>query len=453
MSSSYKQKSKIPRDHHSAHTYGGTSSPANRGVFGSEFRRRSAASSISNGKRGLQRNKSFNDGEDWDVNNPPSVPNSPRLGSDLGYDDVMLAGDEAGRGRSPERRNGGDALIDIDEDEQSSSPKSPDMLKRRSTVAARAEEDVCFPHENMSEIAEEDEQADKESTRARRRRRRRWPDLRVLEDWAVEEKEERTMEGIRARKVAEPLMIGGRLRPKQVAWHHDQDDALYRFSYFNEEFQNTIHSQTISELLQEKQTFRDLFIPEPPLIEESSSSSESEDDRPQPNGSAERPHIPSSIRSPTPSETPTRVSRAASQAGVEPLQPQDDSKQGSSNFSTGQSTPQPAAASREKQRRYGPRPVFWLDVMNPTDSEMKVLSKAFGIHPLTAEDIMLQEAREKVELFRHYYFVAYRSFEQDVNNEDYLEPVNMYVVVFKDGVITVSQEYFFYPRQSLKCQY
>lgn len=67
---------------------------------------------------------------------------------------------------------------------------------------------------------------------------------------------------------------------------------------------------------------------------------------------------------------------------------------------------------------------------------MKVLSKTFGIHPLTAEDIMMQEAREKVELFRNYYFVNYRSFEQDMNNEDFLEPVNMYVVVFREGVLS-----------------
>jgi magnesium transporter len=55
---------------------------------------------------------------------------------------------------------------------------------------------------------------------------------------------------------------------------------------------------------------------------------------------------------------------------------------------------------------------------------------------LTVEDIMMQEPREKVELFQSYYFVNYRSFEQDKDNEEYMEPVNMYVVVFKDGVIS-----------------
>jgi Mg2+ and Co2+ transporter CorA len=74
--------------------------------------------------------------------------------------------------------------------------------------------------------------------------------------------------------------------------------------------------------------------------------------------------------------------------------------------------------------------------MSPTETEMKVISKAFGIHPLTSEDILMQEQREKVELFKHYYFINYRTFEQDQNSEDYLEPVNLYIVVFREGVIS-----------------
>jgi magnesium transporter len=67
---------------------------------------------------------------------------------------------------------------------------------------------------------------------------------------------------------------------------------------------------------------------------------------------------------------------------------------------------------------------------------MKVIAKTFGIHPLTTEDILMQEQREKVELFKHYYFINYRTFEQDENSEDYLEPVNLYVVNFREGVIS-----------------
>ncbi|EPX74158.1 CorA family magnesium ion transporter [Schizosaccharomyces octosporus yFS286] len=80
--------------------------------------------------------------------------------------------------------------------------------------------------------------------------------------------------------------------------------------------------------------------------------------------------------------------------------------------------------------------VWWLDCLDPTDSEMRMLSKAFSIHPLTTEDIRVQETREKVELFRSYYFVCFRSFEQDPEGEDYLEPLNMYIIVFREGLLT-----------------
>lgn len=79
---------------------------------------------------------------------------------------------------------------------------------------------------------------------------------------------------------------------------------------------------------------------------------------------------------------------------------------------------------------------WWLDCYDPTDLEMKVLSKAFSIHPLTAEDIRTEESREKVELFKSYYFVCFHTFDSDPESESFLEPVNMYVVVFRDGILS-----------------
>ncbi|KAJ5539151.1 hypothetical protein N7513_007483 [Penicillium frequentans] len=85
--------------------------------------------------------------------------------------------------------------------------------------------------------------------------------------------------------------------------------------------------------------------------------------------------------------------------------------------------------------------VWWLDVVNPTEEELGAISRAFSIHPLTTEDILTQEAREKVELFKQYYFVCFRTFYQmDKTSEEFLEPVNFYMVVFRDGVLTFSFE-------------
>lgn len=83
--------------------------------------------------------------------------------------------------------------------------------------------------------------------------------------------------------------------------------------------------------------------------------------------------------------------------------------------------------------------VWWLDVVNPTEEELGAISRAFSIHPLTTEDILTQEAREKVELFKQYYFVCFRTFYQmDKTSEEFMEPVNYYMVVFRDGVLTFS---------------
>ena len=85
--------------------------------------------------------------------------------------------------------------------------------------------------------------------------------------------------------------------------------------------------------------------------------------------------------------------------------------------------------------------VWWLNIHNPTEDELHVFQRAFGIHRLTTEDIITHEAREKVELFKQYYFVCFRSFFQvDEKHEDYMEPVNVYMVVFREGVITITYE-------------
>ncbi|AMD18607.1 HBL295Wp [Eremothecium sinecaudum] len=79
---------------------------------------------------------------------------------------------------------------------------------------------------------------------------------------------------------------------------------------------------------------------------------------------------------------------------------------------------------------------WWLDCICPTDEEMRCIAKAFGIHPLTAEDIRMQEPREKVELFKSYYFVCFHTFENDPESAEFLEPINVYIVVFRHGVLT-----------------
>lgn len=417
--------------------YGGlVESPAGlrRDPFFADQRRKSANSSRS-GHRNVvdkdildshDRNNSRGSG-DYDVNNPPSVPSSPKFGPGMGYDDVMLTGADVSRGRSPDKAGSRDALIDIDGDDEGHGSSG---VLRRHTI--NPVDDVCFPQEDLTEVGDDDYRTEQ---RSRRRLVKAWPDLQILDDWSREEKEQRTIEGIRAKKVSEPLMVGGRLRPQKQPWHRIDEDVPLRFTYFNEDFEGTLHSQSLSELIQDGQSFRELFTPEAPVL--SDSESEPEDDfapqlgRRNENGSALR----AAALSPT-YRGPSRMSdRPASIASMSRKESSNENSN-HSNGNTGRTTPVQNETPAEKEPRYGARPIWWLDVLSPTDAEMKVLSKAFNIHPLTAEDVMMQEQREKVELFRNYYFVNYRTFEQDSNSESFMDPINMYVVVFREGVIS-----------------
>lgn len=429
-------RTKAPSGHGSSYGIFGTDSKSNR--HDSYQRKPSTGTSSSpRRRRGPSREASFPGlQQDYDVNNPPSMPGSPRLGPDGGYDDVMVGGGDFGTSRSPEGRRetapARDAVIDIDDRAGTtpmgdSSPPSPRMepgdLQRRRTLALPVEGDVCFPIEGMSELAEEDfvpqEHPESYSGLSRRRRRRLWPDLSVLEEWSREEKEERS-EGNGAKKISEPVLVGGRLRPQKAEWHRTEEDAPYRFTYFNEEFQSTIHSQTISELVQPGQSFRDLFIPDPPELSDESADEGEDLNSNQDNFNDRGPLSPTSME-------PKGDTRQSPIMGETKAQSRDTS---------GDATPARSQPQSSKPKRYGARPTFWLDILSPTETEMRVLSKTFGIHALTAEDIMMQEAREKVELFRNYYFINYRTFEQDMNSEDFLEPVNMYVIVFREGVLS-----------------
>ncbi|KAI9481248.1 MAG: hypothetical protein EXX96DRAFT_565960 [Benjaminiella poitrasii] len=79
---------------------------------------------------------------------------------------------------------------------------------------------------------------------------------------------------------------------------------------------------------------------------------------------------------------------------------------------------------------------WWIDILAPTNEEMRTISKIFKIHPLTTEDIQAQESREKCEIFQNYMFISFRSFNHDFHSPSYLEAANFYIVVYREGVLT-----------------
>ncbi|KAG0151795.1 hypothetical protein CROQUDRAFT_650850 [Cronartium quercuum f. sp. fusiforme G11] len=57
---------------------------------------------------------------------------------------------------------------------------------------------------------------------------------------------------------------------------------------------------------------------------------------------------------------------------------------------------------------------WWLDITCPSQLDMTQLCKIFELHPLTVEDILMQETREKTETFDGlgYYFVCFRALDE-----------------------------------------
>ncbi|KAH8128454.1 magnesium transporter [Trichoderma asperellum] len=402
-------------------SYGASDTRLNR----NRSRRTSSASSRARLKT------AFSTKDKYDVNHPPSIPGSPTFGPadgmDLNFGDVMIRDELA-------MESGDEALSEAGQGRE----HRPDMEMR---LAPEASGDVCFPGPGMSDMGDDEIRYETQRYRTRRRRGR-WPDLSVLEDWMRYEKEDRSDER-RVKTITEPQLINGRLRPVRKGWFQTDEEAPYRFTYFNEEFQSTVHSQTISELVQQGSDFQELFIPEPRVLS-SDEESESEDIISQPSKAR---YSAEGFEGDTKPSTRQASFDNRRDDFMSPLaRGETNSSSRSASLRGGNKSPDNHLAPKtsntevpkvsEKQVRYGERPVWWLDILCPTEDEMKVLAKAFGIHPLTAEDVMLQEAREKVELFRHYYFVNYRTFDQDIHSENFLEPVNMYVIVFREGVLS-----------------
>lgn len=90
---------------------------------------------------------------------------------------------------------------------------------------------------------------------------------------------------------------------------------------------------------------------------------------------------------------------------------------------------------------------LWLDVTGPPQDELRELSERFDIHPLTVEDIQVQDDREKCEMFERYLFVVVRTLDQvgpgivDEWGRAIPQPVNIYLIIFSDSqtILTVHQ--------------
>lgn len=366
-------------------------------------------------------------------------------------------------------------------------------------------DDVCMPMASPREVDSE-----------RVPSKKLWPDLSVLNEYAAKELKE-----IAETEAAELVNQGlsdcyavneaeqdGPLRPTRIVpWMKsskmpDGTEMFdqyrggrspgpdYHYTYFRDDLSATVHSPSISGLLQPGQTFEDLF----PVIDTTTGRTESQVFH-APTPLNQSPKTGSPLSGPTQPLAQTQAPQlqarqlkgddgqssqdTAAEARSQPFhQPQPSASSQQTHFRNSAALSshssihglpaQGSTVQSHTSRNTSPTPSakdagpFWLDILNPSEEEMRAISKAFGIHPLTTEDILLRETREKVEIFHNYYFVCFTSF--DVNNvnrrrqrtansgansttsqtsshrrhrSEKLKALPLYTVVFHTGVITV----------------
>jgi len=83
--------------------------------------------------------------------------------------------------------------------------------------------------------------------------------------------------------------------------------------------------------------------------------------------------------------------------------------------------------------------VFWLDISGYDEPTLIRLAKIFSIHPLTVEDILTEESREKCELYSDYIFICFRALPP---NHDPTEDavVVVYIICTQKYVISFHKE-------------
>ncbi|KDQ08860.1 hypothetical protein BOTBODRAFT_37558 [Botryobasidium botryosum FD-172 SS1] len=203
-------------------------------------------------------------------------------------------------------------------------------------------------------------------------------------------------------------------------------DRPYRFSFYSNALPSTIHARSLSELPAEGQSFEDLFFGKgggEAAAPREGMESAPKTPRPGTPGISDFAGAGSAFARPKEGLLAKAATAAAAARG--------GSAGANGATANGNGNGGSAALPQDIEGN-----TWWLDILCPTDDEMKLLSKVFSIHPLTTEDIQMEETREKIELFRNYYFVCFRGFDQDPYSPTHLEPLNMYIIVFREGTLS-----------------
>lgn len=98
-----------------------------------------------------------------------------------------------------------------------------------------------------------------------------------------------------------------------------------------------------------------------------------------------------------------------------------------------------------------PRQTWWLELQNPSEKDLRALCAALHIHPLTIEDILNRETREKIEDYGTYYYACIWSCRwlDDKLGTTY-KPYSTYMIVSPTGTLNITFRESDHPAKVLK---
>jgi magnesium transporter len=91
--------------------------------------------------------------------------------------------------------------------------------------------------------------------------------------------------------------------------------------------------------------------------------------------------------------------------------------------------------------RANPDARIWVDADDPTDEELDILQKEFGLHPLSIEDSKHRGQRPKVEFFEGYFFVVLHAVR--LSDQQELIDSELHVFAGKGFLLTLRYKPYF----------
>ena len=86
--------------------------------------------------------------------------------------------------------------------------------------------------------------------------------------------------------------------------------------------------------------------------------------------------------------------------------------------------------------------ITWVDLYNPTDKEISLLTEVFKFHPLAIEDCLSTVQNPKIDDYGEYLYVVIHGINADALKRDELETHDLDIFLGKNHLVTFHKGYF-----------